>query len=202
MAQSKLSVFTKLSIAMMAAAVALSSCSKKAAGVRAQVKTQRNDLNASVSGQADAQAAAQNAIYRIYTVSIPNETDQGQSVDVQLQTPDGMVLPVTTHHNSGQLDSQGRYTDSARGLEVYVQARCSADNCAKYLLIVTVLRSQQMVYQSLALSYKDDCKFYSLSSSANAGTFYSSLNAAESILPRQYPNAVPTNDALNGSCPE
>lgn len=202
MAQSHISIFAKLAVAMLAVAVTLSSCSKKAQGVRAQIKTQRNDLNASASGQADAQAAAQNAIYRIYSVSIPNQTDQGYSVDVELQTPDGMVLPVSTHHNGGQLDSQGRYTDSARGLDVQVQARCSADSCAKYLLIVTVFRSQQMVYQSLALSYKDDCKFYSLSSSANAGTFYSNLNTAESSLPRQYPNAVPTNDALNGSCPQ
>lgn len=193
--------FLKSLLAVLLVAGSFSACSKKPSGVRAQVKTQRNDLNGPVSQQADAQGAALNANYRIATVSVPNQTDAGVTIDVQLTTPDGLNLPVTTHHENGQLDSQGIYSDTARNLQIYVQARCSADNCAKYLLMISAVRNQQVVYQSVALSYKDDCKFYALSSSTNAGSFYYSLDEAETRIAREYPNAVPRNDAVSGACP-
>lgn len=184
----------KICFIAMTVLLFLTACSKKPSGIRAEVKNQRNDLNASASAQAEAQAANQNANYTILTLSIPTQTASGHTVNVELQTPDGKILPLTTHHENGYLDSQGNYTDSARGLMVNVQARCSSDNCYKYTLMVTAVRNNQMVFQSVALSYKDDCKFYSVSSSANVGSFYTSIGDADSRILRQYPSAVPQND--------
>lgn len=184
----------KVFVLATAVLLSMSSCSKKPSGIRAEVKTQKNDLNASTSAQAEAQAASLNANYTVLTVSVPSQTAAGHTVNVELQTPDGKVLPVTTQHENGYLDSQGNYTDSSRGLLVNVQARCSSDNCYKYIVMVTALRNNQMVFQSVALSYKDDCKFYSVSSSANAGSFYRSITEADNMIPRQYPTAVPQND--------
>lgn len=170
----------------------LSACSKKPTGIRAQVKTEADNLNPSVSAAADQQATALNADYSIYSISVPQQTSAGHIVELELRNPGGQFLPVITRHENGKLDSEGRYVDSQRGLEVWVQARCSSDNCAKYILLVTVVKNNQSVYQSLALSYKDDCKFNKVTSSGTIGTFYPSLNAAASSS--QIAGIMPKND--------
>lgn len=170
---------------------ALSSCSQKSKGVRSQVKSTNTNLNPAVSSQADQQAAAQNANYKIYSVSLPNQTGTGYSVDVQLTDPSNQYLPLTTNHDGGNLDSQGIYTDSARGVQVYVQARCSSDECYKYTLLVTVVRNNQSLFQSAAISFKNDCQFNAISVGANSGQMFRSLDELES----RYSNLQPRNDA-------
>lgn len=155
----------------------LSSCAKKPSGVRATVKTEQTNLNPSVSAQADLQGASVNADYKISTIAIPTPTAAGHVVDVELLTPSGESLPLITHHENGIADSEGIYTDSQRGLQVKVQARCSQqDDCSKYTIIVTTFRDNQAIYQAAAISFKDDCKFNSVSASFNAGQFLQSLN--------------------------
>lgn len=170
----------------------MSACSKKPTGIRAQVKTEADNLNPSVSAAADQQASALNANYSIYSISLPQQTSAGHVVELELRSPNGQYLPVTTRHENGRLDSEGRYVDSQRSLEVWVQARCSADNCSKYILLVTVVKNNQSVYQSLAISYASDCKFNLVTSSGTIGTFYSSLNAAAGSS--QVSSVFPKND--------
>ncbi|MEK6627029.1 MAG: hypothetical protein AABY53_00245 [Bdellovibrionota bacterium] len=157
----------------------LSSCAKKDDRIRATVKTQQTNLNPTVSAQADQQGASVSADYKIATVAIPTQTGSGFTVSVELQSPSGEILPLTTRHENGVLDSEGVYSDSQRGLQIYVQARCSQDSCTKYTLIVTTFRNNQALYQAAAISYKDDCKFNSVSASYSAGSFIQSLNDAE-----------------------
>ncbi len=166
------------------------SCSQKAKGVRSQVKNTPNNLNSAVSSQAEVQAAAQNANYKIFSVSLPTMSDVGYTVDVQLQDPANQYLPLTTNHDNGLMDSQGIYTDSARGLQVYVQARCSTDECFKYTLLVTVVRNNQSIFQTAAISFKNDCQFNSISVGASTGQMFQSLDDLES----RYGNLQPRND--------
>lgn len=190
----KLSQLKKYSFVLIALGLicSLSACSKKPTGIRAQVKTESDSLNPSVSAAADQQASALNADYSIYSISTPQQTSSGNIVELELRNPGGQFLPVITRHENGKLDSEGRYVDSQRGLEVWVQARCSSDNCTKYILLVTVVKNNQSVYQSLALSYKDDCKFTKVTSSGTIGTFYASLDAAASSA--QISGIAPKND--------
>lgn len=169
----------------------LSSCAKKDGGIRASVKTQQTNLNPTVSAQADQQAAAVNADYKISSIAIPTptQTSIGFTVGVELQSPSGEIIPLTTRHENGTLDSEGVYTDSQRGLQIYVQARCSQDNCFKYTLVVTSLRNNQAIYQSAAISYSDDCKFNAVSASYSAGSFIQNLNDADNKY-----NPAPRND--------
>lgn len=182
-------------VAVIFLASCFSACSKKPSGVRSQVKSQQTNLNPGVSSQADQQAASVGMDYKISTVSVPNPTDSGNTVDVQLLSPSGEYLPLTTRHENGNLDAYGVYNDSAKGVQVQVQARCSADDCFKYTFISTVIKNNQKVYQAVAISYKNDCKFNIASSSFSAGQFVQSLAEAENKY-----QVFPVNDIE--TCPQ
>jgi hypothetical protein len=158
----------------------MASCSKAPSGVRAKVKSEQTNLTP-LTNQATQQAAAANANYTIATISLPVEQEDGSfTVDVELKNPSGEYLPLTTRHkNSGNL-SQGTYNDSQRGLLVSIEASCSYDQCSKYLFLVTVSKNGQKLFQSFAISYDSDCKFYTASASSTVGNFFVNLSAAES----------------------
>lgn len=170
--------------------LSLASCSKAPKGVRAQVKNQQNMLNPTTSTQATQQAAAASVNYTISTISFPNQTDTGYSVDVEIQMPTGELLPLTTRHESNNNFSQGVYNDARSGLQVDIQASCSYDSCSKYLLLVTVYRNNQAQFQTFAISYSNDCKFNVASTTAYTGGFYNSLTMAEN----DHLNVGPLND--------
>jgi hypothetical protein len=153
------------------------SCAPKKQGVRGQIKTGQTSLNPGNSAIAEQQAQAQNAMYKINTISYPTPSDYGVSIDSELLTPSSDYLPITTNHQSSQMDSQGTFSDSSRGLQVLVNSRCSDMDCTKYMLLVTVTRNNQAVFQSGAISYKDDCNFYSISNTADTGGMFQSLDA-------------------------
>jgi len=170
------------------------SCSKSPSGVRAQVKkTSSLNLNQPVSAQAEAQAAAQNVLYKIASVSTPTIPEDGSPIQVsfELLTPSNQYLPVTTSHSSSNLDAQGVYQDTGRGVQIYVSARCTPDNCSKYYLLITVVRNGQALFQSGALSYRDDCSsFYSISVTNS----FSSLDAFQTYVNAATQYAAPKND--------
>lgn len=175
----------------------LFSCTPKKASVRAQVKNQQTNLNPTGSAQAEQQGQSLNAVYKVMTVSLPQITDNLITVDSAIQNPSNSYIPVTTKHSNGQLDAQGEYQDSARGLTVYFNSRCSDTVCSKYLLLVTAVRNNQKVFQSGVISFKDDCKFYSVSNSTNtSGQMFNSIADFET----QYGNILPMNDG--GNCPQ
>ncbi len=168
------------------------SCAPQKQGVRAQVKTEQTNLNPATSTTADQQAQAQNAIYKINTVSLPVETNGGVVINSELLTPNSQYMPISTSHENGTLNSQGVFNDTARGLQVFVNARCDNASCDKYLLLVTVVRNNQAVYQSGALSYKDDCNFYSIAVGNSTGSMFQSMDA--------FANSSYANRASAGDC--
>ena len=93
-----------------------------------------------------------------------------------MQNPDRQYLPVTTRHENGNMYSEGSFTDSARGAKVYVQAECFGADCFKYLLLVTVVKNNQTVYQTAALSFKCDTTFYSISVAQGVAQFFRSMD--------------------------
>jgi hypothetical protein len=176
--------------------VLAASCSKAPSGVRAQVKNQQNTIAPTTTTQATQQAASSGADYVISTITLPQPDDNGgYTVDVELKTPNGQFLPITTKHQVNNGFSQGTYNDSQTGMQVLIQASCNSSNCSKYMVLVTVSRNGQNLYQNFAISYDTDCKFYWIASSANAGAYYSSLSAAENANM----NYGPQNDI--STCP-
>jgi hypothetical protein len=169
------------------------SCAPKKQGVRAQVKTTGTPLSPGTSAVADQQATAQNAIYKISSISLPESTGAGVVVNSDLLTPNNQYLPISTAHEKGQLDSQGIFNDTSRGLQVYVNARCSDSECTKYLLLVTVVRNNQAVYQSGAISYKDDCNFYYVSNTSTTGQMHQSMDSFSST----FANVQPSGDSTS-----
>ena len=182
--------FLKIAAINLLLALAVSSCAKQPKGVRAQVKTNTNDMSPSTTNQATQQAAAVNANYTISTLSLPEATQTGHVVNVELQMPNGSILPLTTRHENGNNFSEGVYNDTQLGNQVHIQANCSAGDCSKYLLLVTVYKSNQSVFQTFAISFKNDCKFNIASSSYATGSFFRDLTSAEN----RYMNIAPVND--------
>lgn len=166
------------------------SCAPKKSGVRADVKTASTTLNPGTAAIAEQQAQAQNAMYKISSISLPHQSDIGATVDSELLNPSNQYLPVTTAHENGQMDSQGIFNDTQRGLQVHVQARCTDSVCTKYILLVTVVRNNQALFQSAAISFKDDCSFYTSSVSSGTGQMYQSLDGFASA----YSSVQPRND--------
>lgn len=94
-------------------------------------------------------------------------------------------------------DSSGVYNDNQRGLHVQLEARCSNTyDCAKYMLLVTVYKDSQLVYQTFAISYASDCTFYVSSSSAGNGNYHRDITSAEAT----YSNIRPVGDI--DTCPQ
>lgn len=159
---------------------ALSACSKTPSGVRPQIKNQQNDLNQQQSVTASQNAAAINANYSIATISVPENTTAGVAVKVELASPNGQYLPLRTVHEGSVTDSSGIYNDNQRGVQVQIESRCSNTiDCNKYILLVTVIKDGQAVFQTFAISYKDDCRFNVVSASPGNGTIYRDISSAE-----------------------
>ena len=170
---------------------AISSCSKAPTGIRPQVKNQKNDMNLQQSTAAAQAAASINANYSIATIAIPENTDGGVAVRVELASPDGQYLPVRTVHEGNVTDSAGVYNDTQRGVQVQIESRCSNTvDCNKYMLLLTVLKDNTVVMQTFAISYRNDCRFKVVSSSAGNGNYFRDISAAEI----QYSNVYEVGD--------
>lgn len=157
------------------------SCAKKPETVRAVKKTEYIGMNPAVAAQSQAQESTKNFIYNIVTVSRPNATNGTFTVESEIQTPDNQYMPVTTTHDPSKNLSQGSFQDSARGAVVIVQAQCRGTQCEKYLLMVTVTKNGVSIYQSAAISYKDDAKFYFAAVAQGQGTFFQNLDELSSF---------------------
>jgi hypothetical protein len=177
--------------------VVMSSCSKSPSGVRPQIKNQQTVLNPQQSTAAQQAAASVNANYKIETISLPRVDGARLAIDVELASPSGQYLPVTTYHSGSATDSSGIYNDTQRGVQVRLEARCSnTSDCEKYMLLITVLKDSQVVFQQFAISYLSDCRFNVASTSAGNGSYYQDISAAEVA----FSNVRPVGDI--DTCPQ
>ena len=180
-----------LTITCLLLAMTSFSCAKKAAGVR-QKKTESVNMNQMVSTQSEQLAMNQTLLYKIATISQPEQTDSGVIVESDILTPANQYLPITTRHENGNLYSQGVYQDASKGAQVKIESRCTADDCSKYTMLVSVYRNNAVVFQNAAVSYKDDCKFYTVSTTNS----FQNLDAFDSYVQRSS-FSTPRNDCVN-----
>lgn len=164
-------------------------CAPKPAGVRAQIKTGQTNMDPAISANSQQQAAVQGTNYQIRSISLPSDVPNGQTVSVELVTPNNQYLPLTTQHVNGALEIEGNYPGSVPGMQVNVQARCSADACARYDFLLTVSKGGVRVFQTGAISFKQDCKFYTVSIGSNVAQLFPNL---ASFVARY--NPVPADD--------
>ena len=189
-----------LSLSAYVVLVAISfSCAKKQETVRAVKKTESIGMNPVVTAQSQAQVSTKNFSYNIVSVNRPTTSATGFTIDAEIQTPDNQFMPITTTHDQSGTMSQGSFQDSARGAVVVVQAQCLGDGCLKYLLLVSVTKNNIMVYQSAAISFKDDLKFYFAAIAEGQGNFFKDLTDLSSYGDSH--NFVARTDCTEKDCP-
>ena len=206
MSQNKKSTWTLTAINFPSSVVlfllmASFSCAKKPETVRAAKKTESINMDPAVSTSSQAQGTQQNVQYTIVSVDRPKTTDAGYTVDFEIQTPDKLYIPVTTSFDKSGSVSQGSFQDSARGLSISIKAQCRGDGCFEYLLIVTVNRTGTVtpVYQSAAVSFKDDLKFYLVDIAQGKANFFQTLEELASYSESH--NFKARNDCTDSDCP-
>lgn len=185
--------FKKLAVALALSVLAITSfsCAKKAAGVRGQVKKTSNiNMNPGVTAQAEQTAAAQRVLYKIASISTPVvNADGSASVSFELLTPANQYLPFTTTHVASALTRQGVYNDTANGVQVSIQAKCTTTDCGSFYLLVGVAKNNAILFQTGAVSYASDASFYGISVTNN----FNSVEALQSyVATTAY--ATPRND--------
>ncbi len=176
------------------------SCSKKdesseAASSNTFQKTNVLKLNSAETDQAIIQSQQSNINYKVKTINTPSQTKTGYKVNFLVKSPNNRNLYFTTLHENGQLDVNLAKNDGL--YKVKIHARCSADDCFKYLLLISILKDNLVVYQNTVISYVNDCRFHSAISTDKIGKIFSNLNDAENFF-----NVAPLNDRLTSeNCP-
>jgi hypothetical protein len=152
------------------------SCAKSPSGVRTIKQTSGNTVNAAASNQSVQAAVVQNLYYEITSVSRP---DQNIKVTLEVKTPAGLFLPITTDHSTSR-EAYGIYKDESNSVQLEFRARCSDDICSKYTLLMTVVKANMAYHQTAVVSYRNDCKFNIENiNAAVTQNLYTSLNAVE-----------------------
>lgn len=176
------------------------SCAKKPETIRSPKIAESINMNPAVSNQAEQLSTAKDLTYIIKMVTRPTSTAAGFTIDADILTPDKTFLPLTTTHDLNGSISQGNFQDSGRGLVIDVKAQCFGEGCAQYLLLLTVTKSNTAIFQSAAVSYKDDLKFYTISIAAGSGqNFFQNLDELNGYA--QSRNFTARNDCTLNDCP-
>lgn len=164
-------IFAPLFIALITA-----SCAKSPSGVRTVKQTAGNVVNAATSTQSIQAAVTQNLYYEMVSVSRPGQNVQ---VEIQVKTPAGMYLPITTDHSTSR-EAYGIYTDDKNGAQLEFRARCSDETCSKYTMIMTVVKSGMAYHQVAVVSYRNACRFNLENINASVSSnLYRTLDAVE-----------------------
>lgn len=181
----KTTLFNLLMVGLVAASFG---CQKKSTGT-VQAKKQAGSalVPQQVINNSNQQGAMYGVNYNIATIDYPNCANGSCSVNIEIKTPQNQYLQFTTNHY-GYQDSFGTYNDPS-GAIVQIQARCEGQACDKYALLATVTKNGQNMFQSAAISYKNDCNFYVASLSSQ----YNMYQSIDQLL--QYStSAVPKNN--------
>lgn len=153
------------------------SCAKKASSPRAVKQTGSKVMDAGVSTPSRLAAQTQKLDYDIVSISWPAEQNGELKIESEIKTPDGRFIPITTiHNNNSNKDSVGVVEDAKNGNKIDIRARCEGDNCAKYLLLATIVRGGYAVHQLAVVSYSSDCLFNLQNTNYTVAAMYTSLD--------------------------
>lgn len=135
------------------------SCAKTPSGVRTVKQTGQQIVSPQVSGPSVNAANAQNIAVDVVTVERPESTTDGSlSVTSELKLPNGSYIPVTTTHTNGS-EAYGQ-VDIDTQTKLDVRSGCFETNCAKYIMLITVVKSNYAVHQIAVISKLADSFFY------------------------------------------
>lgn len=164
-------IFTPLFIALLTA-----SCAKSPSGVRTVKQTSGNVVNAAASNQSVQAAVTQNLYYEIVSLMRP---DQDLKISMEVKTPSGLFLPITTDHSTSN-EAYGIYTDDRNGVQLEFRARCNDSICSKYTLLMTVVKSGLAYHQVAVVSFRNSCSFNVENINASiTSSLYKTLDAVE-----------------------
>lgn len=164
-----------LVLAMATLAFSGLSCAKKQSKIRG-AKTAQQVMNPQITNQSIQQADTQDISYTLNSVSIPVDNGNGtNTVTSEIVSRAVNYVPVDTTHSLNQ-DSYGFYDDSTQGTKLDIRARCLGEGCAKYVLLITVVKNDYAYHQMAAISFKDDDFFYSEQRNYKVATMYRSVD--------------------------
>ena len=156
------------------------SCAKKAEGVRTIKQTQGKVMNAAVNTPSTNAGNAQGLLYTISVIDRPmvDEADPNNLViNAEIKTPAGRYIPVSTTHVPGK-DVWGTYDDTDSGAKLDIRARCLKEQCATYVLLITVIKNGHSVHQILAISNsnEDFFNYENVNAQVAANYFYRDID--------------------------
>ncbi len=152
----------KTMLVILLATVAFSglSCAKKQSKIRG-AKTNQQTMSPQVTADSISVAQTQDISYMLNSVSIPEQNEDGSfTVTSEVVTRSANFLPIYTTHSSNQSDSYGIYDDASQGTKLDIRARCMGSECAKYVLLITVVKNGAAYHQMAAISNKDEDFFH------------------------------------------
>jgi hypothetical protein len=156
------------------------SCAKKPSGIRTIRQTEAQAINPSSNTYNKEAAAAQGTLYEIYSIERPDTSASDGTVVVksEIKTPEGKFIPVTATHD-GKEDENGLINLEGNH-QLLVQSRCINENCATYVMLITLLINNYAYHQNLAVSYSKDETYFHVDNknAARTSNFYRSLNEA------------------------
>ena len=168
----------KMMLVILLATVAFSglSCAKKQSKIRG-AKTNQQTMSPQVTADSISVAETQDISYMLNSVSIPEQNEDGSyTVTSEVVTRAANYLPIYTTHTSNQADSYGIFDDASQGTKLDIRARCMGSECAKYVLLITVVKNGAAYHQMAAISNKDEDFFHVEQRNYRVATMYRSVD--------------------------
>lgn len=131
------------------------SCAKKQSKIRG-AKTTSQVMNPKITADSIAVGETQDISYLLNSVSVPEQNEDGSStVTSEIASRSANFIPINTTHTLNQ-DAYGIHDDNSQGTKLDIRARCIGLECAKYVILITVVKNGYAYHQMAAISNKDD----------------------------------------------
>lgn len=167
----------KTMLVFLLATVAFSglSCAKKQSKIRG-AKTNQQTMSPQITNDSISVAQTQDISYMLNSISIPEQNEDGShTVTSEIASRAANFIPIYTTHTLNQ-DSYGIYDDASQAAKLDIRARCIGAECAKYVLLITVVKNGYAYHQMAAISNKDEDFFHIEQRNYKVATMYRSVD--------------------------
>lgn len=166
---------TLLVILTVSFAVFSFSCAKKQSKIRG-AKTTAQVMSPKITADSIAVGETQDISYMLNSVTVPEQNQDGSSsVTSEIVSRQNTYIPFNTTHNLNQ-DAYGIYDDASQGTKLDIRSRCMGAECAKYVILITVVKNGYAYHQMAAISNKDDDFFYVEQRNYKVATMYRTVD--------------------------
>jgi len=151
------------------------SCAKKQSKIRG-AKTTAQVMSPKITADSIAQGETQDISYLLNSVSVPEQNEDGSStVASEITSRSSNFIPIFTTHTLNQ-DSYGIHDDPSQGAKLDIRARCIGSECAKYVILITVVKNGYAYHQMAAISNKDENFFHVEQRNYKIATMYRTVD--------------------------